>query len=177
MFDGSPPNLFDALVLLAPLAPVTKAKVRRDAIKAAGGAEYAALLERERAQKRRHRERRGRQPYDKDNTAPFRSHLCARARQRGRRRGLKATITPADLAWPSHCPVLGIKLDYPARNGMRGDQCVQPNWPSLDRWDSTKGYVPGNVFVISFRANSLKNSATYEEILKVAKYLAKRPTA
>jgi len=52
---------------------------------------------------------------------------------------------------------------------------AQPNWPSLDRWDSTKGYVPGNVFVISYRANTLKNNATYEEIVKVAQYLRKRP--
>ena len=58
---------------------------------------------------------------------------------------------------------------------MRGAAAVQANWPSLDRWDSAKGYVPGNVFVISYRANTLKNSATYEEILKVAKYLSRRP--
>lgn len=88
---------------------------------------------------------------------------------------MEATITPDDLVWPTHCPVLGIELDYPERSGERGELHAQPNWPSLDRWDSTKGYVPGNVFVISFRANSLKNSATYDEILRIAKYLAKRP--
>lgn len=88
---------------------------------------------------------------------------------------MEATITPADLVWPTHCPVLGIELDYPTAYGERGTQAVKPNWPSLDRWDSTKGYVPGNVFVISYRANTLKNNATYEEILKVAKYLSRRP--
>lgn len=82
---------------------------------------------------------------------------------------------PTDLIWPTHCPVLGLALDYPERTGTRGAQPAQPNWPSLDRWDSTKGYVPGNVFVISYRANTLKNAATYEEILKVAKYLSRRP--
>lgn len=88
---------------------------------------------------------------------------------------MEATITPADLDWPSHCPVLGLELDYPKVSGERGKLPIQPNWPSLDRWDSTKGYVPGNVFVISYRANTLKNSATYAEILKVAKYLSRRP--
>lgn len=106
---------------------------------------------------------------------PFRTALCANARFRGRKRGMLATITPADIDWPSHCPVLGIELDYPERSGTRGRLPAQPNWPSLDRWDSTKGYVPGNVFVISYRANTLKNSATYAEILKVAKYLSRRP--
>lgn len=71
--------------------------------------------------------------------------------------------------------MLGIELDYPTHSGMRGKQHAQANWPSLDRWDSSKGYVPGNVFVISYRANTLKNSATYEEILKVAKYVGRRP--
>jgi hypothetical protein len=120
------------------------------------------------------RGRRGR-PLHRKNTYPFKTALCAGARSRGRKRGLEAKITPADLVWPSHCPVLGIELDYPERTGTRAGQACQPNWPSLDRWDSTKGYVPGNVFVISYRANTLKNAATYEEILKVAKYLSRRP--
>jgi hypothetical protein len=109
------------------------------------------------------------------NTVPFKSNLCSKARRRGRDRGMEAMITADDLIWPSHCPVLGIELDYPSRTGERRGMAIQPNWPSLDRWDSTKGYVPGNVFVISYRANTLKNAATYEEILKVAKYLSRRP--
>lgn len=178
MFDAQIP-----LTFLEPVSPVeapviaVKAKARRDAIKAAGGVEYEALLARERAAIKARRGRLGRQPYDKINrkTFPFKTALCANARQRGRKRGFGATITPADLIWPSHCQVLGIELDYPERSGTRGRQHAQPNWPSLDRWDSTKGYVRGNVFVISFRANSLKNSATYAEILQVAKYLSRRP--
>lgn len=121
------------------------------------------------------RGKRGRPRIHRLNTQPFKSALCAGARFRGRKRGLPATITPADLVWPSHCPVLGLELDYPERSGTRGVQHAQPNWPSLDRWDSAKGYVPGNVFVISYRANTLKNSATYAEILQVAKYLSRRP--
>lgn len=105
----------------------------------------------------------------------FKKTLCSRARKRGRDKGIEATIRPDDLIWPSHCPVLNIKLDYPSQGSKRTGLTVQANWPSLDRWDSTKGYVPGNVFVISYRANTLKNAATYEEILKVAKYLSRRP--
>ena len=150
---------------------------KRAEIKAAGGAEYLELLEREREARRiwRLANREKIRAYDRKYGVPFRTALCASARARGRKRGIGATITPADLEWPTHCPVLGIKLDYPERTGERGEQHVQPNWPSLDRWDNTKGYVPGNVFVISYRANTLKNTATYEEILRVAKYLSRRP--
>jgi hypothetical protein len=178
MLDAQLPMSFSEPQTPAAVAVLyPKLKARRDTIRAAGGADYEALLARERAAVLARRTRLGRQPYDKKNrkTFPFRSALCANARARGRKRGFGATITPADLIWPSHCPVLGLELDYPERTGMRGAQHAQPNWPSLDRWDSTKGYVPGNVFVISYRANTLKNSATYAEILKVAKYLSRRP--
>lgn len=64
---------------------------------------------------------------------------------------------------PSHCPVLGIPLKYKG-----GD-----NSPSLDRIDSNKGYVVGNVEVISYRANVLKNSSTQEERELLAEYYRK----
>lgn len=37
--------------------------------------------------------------------------------------------------------------------------------PSLDRIDSSKGYVPGNVRIISTRANLLKSNATDLELI------------
>lgn len=88
---------------------------------------------------------------------------------------MDATITVADLVWPSHCPVLGIALDYPERSGQRKDQRARADWPSLDRWDNSKGYVPGNVFVISLRANTLKGALSREEVLQIAKYVMNKP--
>jgi len=169
-------TFFEAAVPVDRPVMHVKAKARRDAIKAGGGIEYQALLARERDQRAKHRS--GNPKYWKGGSRksiPFKTALCAKARVRGRKRGFGASIAPGDLDWPSHCPVLGIELDYPERTGERGLQHAQPNWPSLDRWDSTKGYVPGNVFVISYRANTLKNTATYDEILMVAKYLSYRP--
>jgi hypothetical protein len=38
------------------------------------------------------------------------------------------------------------------------------NSPSLDRIDPTKGYVKGNVWIISSKANTFKSYATHEEL-------------
>jgi hypothetical protein len=176
MFDPQLPLTFSEAVPLPDKVVVcVKAKARRDAIKAAGGVEYEVLLVKERAARAIYRRKNPRAWKSNRMGVPFKTYLCAKARLRGRKRGFEATITPPDVTWPSHCPVLGIELDYPKLSGMRKSHAVRPNWPSLDRWDNTKGYVPGNVFVISYRANTLKNSATYNEILKVAKYLSRRP--
>lgn len=173
MFDAQPEySLFSA----SERSPVSASK--RKGIKAAGGAEYEALLIYERAARAKFRKKhpeRFQELRRKHKRKPYKAEIVRRARMRGRKRGLGATITVADLHWPTHCPVLGIALDYPDNYGERKNKNVCANWPSLDRYNPAKGYVPGNVYVISYRANTLKNNATYEEILKVAKYLARRP--
>lgn len=78
-------------------------------------------------------------------------------------RGYEFTITEDDVAWPDVCPYLGIKLDYAASNDRQDDTC------SLDRIDSTRGYVPGNVQIISSKANRLKNDASISELETFAK--------
>lgn len=65
---------------------------------------------------------------------------------------------------PTVCPLLGVELCY---NGP-----LSAVSPSLDRKDSSKGYVPGNVWVISHRANVIKNNATAEELATMARNLA-----
>jgi len=59
----------------------------------------------------------------------------------------------------THCPLLGLELSYDTYIGG-----VPKNYASLDKIDPQKGYVEGNVQIISFRANTLKNSATLEEM-------------
>lgn len=102
----------------------------------------------------------------------LKSFLLGNAKKRARRAGLETTIWVEDIFWPTHCPVLGLELDYATPRGQRK---VGPNLPSLDRHDNTKGYIPGNVFVISYRANSLKSNATAAELLAVAEYAAHGP--
>ena len=80
------------------------------------------------------------------------------AKYRAKKRGLVFEISTADVDMPTTCPLLGIALV----RSKTGRMC--PTSPSLDRKDSTKGYVPGNVWIISWRANWLKNNATLEEL-------------
>jgi hypothetical protein len=75
------------------------------------------------------------------------------------------TIEFGDLNFPSHCPVLGIELDYFAER-------TQENSVSFDRIDSSKGYVKGNVIVCSWRANRIKNDGTAEEHKKIYEFLS-----
>jgi hypothetical protein len=67
----------------------------------------------------------------------------------------------------THCPILGIPLEWSRYRG-NGSRSL-PNSPSLDRIDPTKGYVKGNVWIISNKANMIKNNATHEELKLVAK--------
>jgi hypothetical protein len=79
-------------------------------------------------------------------------------------------LTISDVVIPSRCPVLGIAM----RPGA-GRLCDTS--PTLDRIDNTKGYVPGNVMVISYKANRIKSNATPEELRLVADFYVPRRSA
>lgn len=66
-------------------------------------------------------------------------------------------MTEEDFIIPEKCPVLGLSL-------KRGDYGAKYNSPSIDRIIPGLGYTKGNVRIISYRANWLKNNATPEEI-------------
>ena len=68
------------------------------------------------------------------------------ASDRCKRSGLLCSISEKDIVIPERCPYLGIFLE-------RGNGRMIDSSPSLDRIDSSKGYIPGNVQVISLRAN------------------------
>lgn len=67
------------------------------------------------------------------------------------------------------CPVFGCDLVY------SNVQHKIWNSATLDRIVPELGYVTGNVQVISSRANSVKNDATPEELMKVAQWAATIP--
>jgi hypothetical protein len=85
-------------------------------------------------------------------------------RKRARANSIPCTITDSDLPVPTHCPVFGTLLDLYA-TGHRD------NWPSVDRMDPRKGYTPGNVAIISFRANRLKSNMRSAEVRQLVTYM------
>lgn len=89
--------------------------------------------------------------------------MLTSARNRARQRGLDFDLTFDDLEWTGICPVFGIPL-VPGKGRSNFAS------PSLDRIDNSKGYVKGNVIIVSLRANTIKNSATPEELTTVAKF-------
>lgn len=88
------------------------------------------------------------------------SSMLANAKSRSRKRGMEFDITKEYLLsiWPDECPVLGIAWNFA---GTKKDRYGSP---SLDRIDNSKGYVPGNVRIISTRANMIKTNLTYDEV-------------
>lgn len=91
-------------------------------------------------------------------------YLLSRKRANARRIGYEINLNYSDLTWPEVCPILGLTIDYYAESR-------QENSPSFDRINSNIGYLPGNVRVISWRANRIKNDGTAEEHKKIADYL------
>jgi len=67
-----------------------------------------------------------------------------------------------DIIIPTHCPYLGIELCCDA--SLKRSK----NKISIDRIDSTKGYIKGNVQVISDLANRMKAEASIEQLLTFA---------
>lgn len=98
-----------------------------------------------------------------------REALVCQAKGRAKKFGLPCDLTVEALHWPTHCPILGLELDYNKTNP--GERKIRHSVPTLDRKTNALGYVLGNVFVISHRANWLKSDATAEELEAVLAYM------
>lgn len=77
---------------------------------------------------------------------------------------IEFNIKPSDIIVPKNCPVLGIPLKM-------NNKVPQDDSATIDRINPNKGYIKGNIVVISSRANKIKSNATQEEIYKTYKWL------
>lgn len=99
--------------------------------------------------------------YYSDNPSKY---LLLVAKQRARKNNIELTMEESDIVIPAQCPFL-LK---PLFRGTLADH----DWsPTIDRIDSTKGYVKGNIHVISHRANRIKTDATFEELEQIVNCL------
>ena len=83
------------------------------------------------------------------------------AKERSLKKGWDFDIELSDIKIPKVCPLLEIPLIEHSTRDRHYDA------PSLDRINSTKGYTKDNIWVISHRANQIKNDATVEELEKI----------
>lgn len=103
----------------------------------------------------------------------------AQVKARSVQAGYQFNLSIDDFDLPSHCPILGHVLVYrdtscPVASVQKNRWDLGPqgmNTPTMDRIDSSKGYVKGNVHIISGRANTLKRDATTTELRRIADYM------
>lgn len=88
----------------------------------------------------------------------------ANIKHRAKRAGMPFDLKPSDIVIPERCPVFGLKLRIGC--GARSDAS-----PSIDRLIPKRGYVRGNVRVISDLANRIKNTGTPRQHRLVADWL------
>jgi len=78
--------------------------------------------------------------------------------------GVMFSLTRDSIVIPDICPVLGIPI-------YKGEKHGRDNSPSVDRFDTKKGYTPDNIRVVSWRANRLKSDGTLDEFRKIVAYM------
>ena len=98
------------------------------------------------------------------NIYSMKLYILRNAKQRAKDKNLYFNIDVSDIILPEKCPLLNIPLELHWGK-------TQDNSYSLDRIDPKKGYVKGNVWVISRRANVIKNDASLEELQLITKNL------
>lgn len=86
------------------------------------------------------------------------------AKRRALKAGLPFDLTLDDVVIPERCPALGIAIT--PSTGTRTDSS-----PSFDRVVPHKGYVRGNVAIISDLANRIKQTVGPKELRLVAAWL------
>lgn len=89
------------------------------------------------------------------------SELLNHARNRAKQKKLEFNLEKCDIIIPDVCPVFGTKISFNNKHSV----------PTLDRIDNNKGYIKGNIQVISAKANRLKNNGTIEDFLKIITYM------
>lgn len=97
--------------------------------------------------------------------------LLNSAKRRAKDKKFEFNIEISDINIPTMCPILDIPILRVYTEGKKAGPT--PNSPSLDRIDNAKGYIKGNVQVISHLANTMKASASPKELINFARWILK----
>jgi hypothetical protein len=89
--------------------------------------------------------------------------LIKRIKKSAKERGIYFDLSINDLDIPEYCPLLGLKLTFEYAYDTKD------SYYTVDRIDSSMGYVKDNIQILSYKANTMKNNATYDELMTFAK--------
>lgn len=92
----------------------------------------------------------------------YKKQILFRTKRRAELRGLEFNLDIDDIIIPDICPILEVPIIIGTKDNYEYS-------PSIDRIDNSKGYVKGNIQIISKKANSMKNSASYNELITFCK--------
>ena len=100
--------------------------------------------------------------------------MLSNAKIRAKQKGVDFNLTSKYLKkiFPKNnkCPITGLNFQFGYKNK---EKINKNNSPSLDRIIPSKGYVEGNVMVISDLMNRMKQDSTYEDIEKLDNFYKK----
>jgi hypothetical protein len=88
-------------------------------------------------------------------TNEYRLYFSAKSRAKKQR--VPFSLDLSDIVIPEACPILGIPLAPNVKS-------ISLNSPTLDKIIPTAGYVKGNVWVISHKANKMKSNMTTSDM-------------
>lgn len=97
------------------------------------------------------------------------NRLWNNAKRNARVKGKAFDIEVSDLVIPEYCPILGLALIKGSIEKHKNSNALA----SLDCINPEKGYIKGNVWVISFLANKMKQNASREELILFANGILK----
>ena len=107
--------------------------------------------------------------YNRDVAKERLLRLYYDATNRSKKNKLEFNIEKSDIMIPLICPALNIPIKID-NNKLSYDS------PTLDRIDNSKGYVKGNICVISWKANKIKSYGSLEDHKKIIDYLTSQAT-
>jgi len=123
---------------------------------------------------RRYRSRKSNEPW-------YIAYCTVKQRARDKQLDFDLDSDYVKSIWADTCPVLGIPLycaffgsGHKRTDGV-GKARPRDNSPTIDRIDSNKGYVKGNVCIMSYRANMIKNCGTLEEHKRIVAFMENHP--
>ncbi len=97
--------------------------------------------------------------------------MIINSRARAKRLDIYFNIGESDVVFTTECPCCGDPLDFSRKQKI----CAQS--PTLDRLNPGEGYIAGNVSMICWACNHVKNATTLERIEAVARWMRRQQPA